>query len=177
MSQTLSEITGAEVVLKFENHQFTGSFKDRGALVKLLTLTPNQRSAGVIAMSAGNHAQAVAYHSERLGISAKDTGNGMDEDGVAGLSAAVHIEALRQYRVAVGCRTRKIVMQLQPQDLKVKVEPSRLAQVRDQGAIIEAASGLLDYWRRRDIAGLLLMPATRHNLVHLNEALQLKTRR
>lgn len=69
-SQTLSEITGAEVVLKFENHQFTGSFKDRGALVKLLTLTPNQRSAGVIAMSAGNHAQAVAYHSERLGISA-----------------------------------------------------------------------------------------------------------
>ncbi len=70
LSQTLSEITGAEVVLKFENHQFTGSFKDRGALVKLLTLTPNQRSAGVIAMSAGNHAQAVAYHSERLGISA-----------------------------------------------------------------------------------------------------------
>jgi len=69
-SQTLSEITGAEVVLKFENHQFTGSFKDRGALVKLLTLTPNQRSAGVIAMSAGNHAQAVAYHSERLGFSA-----------------------------------------------------------------------------------------------------------
>ena len=70
LSQTLSEITGAEVVLKFENHQFTGSFKDRGALVKLLTLTPNQRNAGVIAMSAGNHAQAVAYHSERLGISA-----------------------------------------------------------------------------------------------------------
>ena len=69
-SQTLSEITGSEVVLKFENHQFTGSFKDRGALVKLLTLTPNQRSAGVIAMSAGNHAQAVAYHSEKLGISA-----------------------------------------------------------------------------------------------------------
>jgi threonine dehydratase len=69
-SQTLSEITGAEVILKFENHQFTASFKDRGALVKLLSLTPDQRKAGVIAMSAGNHAQAVAYHSRRLDIPA-----------------------------------------------------------------------------------------------------------
>ncbi len=69
-SQTLSEITGAEVILKFENHQFTASFKDRGALVKLLSLTPEQRIGGVIAMSAGNHAQAVAYHARRLNIPA-----------------------------------------------------------------------------------------------------------
>jgi threonine dehydratase len=69
-SQTLSEITGAEVILKFENHQFTASFKDRGALVKLLSLTPEQRIDGVIAMSAGNHAQAVAYHARRLNIPA-----------------------------------------------------------------------------------------------------------
>ncbi|MCH9018745.1 MAG: threonine ammonia-lyase [Proteobacteria bacterium] len=69
-SRTLSEITGAEVVLKFENLQFTGSFKDRGALVKLKSLTPGEMAAGVIAMSAGNHAQAVAYHAQRLGIAA-----------------------------------------------------------------------------------------------------------
>ena len=69
-SYTLSEITGAEVILKFENHQFTASFKDRGALVKLLSLSPEQREAGVVAMSAGNHAQAVAYHAQRLGVSA-----------------------------------------------------------------------------------------------------------
>ena len=69
-SQTLSEITGAEVILKFENHQFTASFKDRGALFKLLSLNPEQSKAGVIAMSAGNHAQAVAYHAKRLGIPA-----------------------------------------------------------------------------------------------------------
>ena len=67
-SRTLSEITGAEVVLKFENLQYTGSFKDRGALVKLKSLTPDEQAAGVIAMSAGNHAQAVAYHALRLGI-------------------------------------------------------------------------------------------------------------
>ena len=69
-SRTLSEITGAEVVLKFENLQYTGSFKDRGALVKLKSLTPDEQAAGVIAMSAGNHAQAVAYHAQRLGIAA-----------------------------------------------------------------------------------------------------------
>ncbi len=69
-SRTLSEITGAQVYLKFENHQFTASFKERGALVKLLSLTPDQRDRGVIAASAGNHAQGVAYHARRLGIPA-----------------------------------------------------------------------------------------------------------
>src|SRR5688500_7545195 len=67
-SRTLSEITGAEVWLKFENHQFTSSFKERGALNKLTSLTPEQRKKGVIACSAGNHAQGVAYHATRLGI-------------------------------------------------------------------------------------------------------------
>lgn len=69
-SRTLSEITGAEVYLKFENHQFTASFKERGALNKLMSLTPAQRAKGVIACSAGNHAQGVAYHAHRLGIPA-----------------------------------------------------------------------------------------------------------
>ena len=69
-SRTLSEITGAEVWLKFENLQYTGSFKDRGALVKLASLDDAEKAAGVIAMSAGNHAQAVAYHCQRLGIAA-----------------------------------------------------------------------------------------------------------
>jgi len=69
-SRTISEKTGAEVWLKHENLQFTASFKERGALTKLLSLDAAARSAGVIAMSAGNHAQAVAYHAQRLGIPA-----------------------------------------------------------------------------------------------------------
>ncbi len=69
-SQTLSEITGARVFVKFENLQFTASFKERGALNKLLLLSVDQRSVGVVAMSAGNHAQGVAYHAARLGIPA-----------------------------------------------------------------------------------------------------------
>ena len=65
-SQTLSDITGAQVFLKFENLQFTASFKERGACNKLAQLTEAQAAAGVIAMSAGNHAQGVAYHAQRL---------------------------------------------------------------------------------------------------------------
>lgn len=114
---------------------------------------------------------------EQIKITVYDTGNAMDEKGVADLSNAIDIEALRAYRLAVGRRTREIVKQLQPEELKQKVEPSRLQQVRDEGAVVEAASGIVDYWGKRNTAGLLLMPATRHNLVHLNEALQLKRRR
>ena len=70
VSKTLSEIIGAEVWLKFENLQFTAAYKERGALNKLLQLSPEERARGVIAASAGNHAQAVAYHAKRLGIPA-----------------------------------------------------------------------------------------------------------
>ena len=69
-SVTLSAITGAEIYLKFENQQFTASFKERGALVKLCHLDAAQRKRGVIAMSAGNHAQGVAHHATRMGIPA-----------------------------------------------------------------------------------------------------------
>jgi threonine dehydratase len=70
VSRTLSEVIGAEVWLKFENLQFTAAYKERGALNKLLQLSPEERARGVIAASAGNHAQAVAYHAKRLGIPA-----------------------------------------------------------------------------------------------------------
>ncbi|MEO6379469.1 MAG: threonine ammonia-lyase [Caulobacteraceae bacterium] len=67
-SRTLSQITGAEVWVKFENLQFTAAYKERGALNKLLQLTAEERRRGVIAASAGNHSQGLAYHASRLGI-------------------------------------------------------------------------------------------------------------
>jgi threonine dehydratase len=69
-SRTLSQITGAQVFLKFENLQFTASFKERGALNRLASLTDEQRRRGVIAVSAGNHAQGVAYHAQKMGVPA-----------------------------------------------------------------------------------------------------------
>jgi threonine dehydratase len=69
-SRTFGQMFGCEIWLKFENLQFTASFKERGALNRLTALTPEERARGVIAMSAGNHAQGVAYHAQRLGIPA-----------------------------------------------------------------------------------------------------------
>src|SRR5947209_501177 len=69
-SRTISQIAGAQVFLKFENLQFTASFKERGACNKLAQLSDEQRTRGVVAMSAGNHAQGVAYHAQRLGLRA-----------------------------------------------------------------------------------------------------------
>jgi len=70
LSRTLSDIFGAEIWLKFENLQFTASFKERGALNRMLTLSDGERAKGVIAVSAGNHAQGVAYHAQRMGVPA-----------------------------------------------------------------------------------------------------------
>ncbi len=69
-SRTLSQIAGCQIHLKFENLQYTASFKERGACNKLSQLTPAERARGVVAMSAGNHAQGVAYHAQRLGLRA-----------------------------------------------------------------------------------------------------------
>src|ERR1700682_3757321 len=71
LSATFSQLTGNSVYLKLDNLQRTGAFKERGALNKLLTLTEEERSRGVIAASAGNHAQGLAYHAGRHGIRAQ----------------------------------------------------------------------------------------------------------
>jgi threonine dehydratase len=68
ISETLSKLTGATVYLKFENHQFTAAYKERGALNRLLLLDAEARAKGVVAASAGNHAQGLAYHGKRLGV-------------------------------------------------------------------------------------------------------------
>lgn len=70
LSETLSERTGATVYVKLENMQFTGAYKERGALNRLLQMAPEERARGVVAASAGNHAQALAYHARRLGVPA-----------------------------------------------------------------------------------------------------------
>ena len=111
---------------------------------------------------------------ERLKVTVRHTGNAMSPQAVAELSDALDLEALRAYRLAVGRRTRQVVTQLSPEALKQKVNPSRLQRLMDEGAVVEAAHGLIDYWGGLNIAGLLLMPPTRHNFIHLNEALKVK---
>jgi len=114
---------------------------------------------------------------KRMKVAGRDTGNGMDAAAAAELSNAIDIGALRSYRVAVGRRTQEIVQQLRPEQLHEKVETSRLERVMAEGAVLETEQGLIDYWGKRTVAGLLLMPPTRHNMVHLNEAWQLRQQR
>lgn len=113
----------------------------------------------------------------RLNVSARHTGNGMTDAEVAALSAALNMEALRAYRIAVGRRTRQIVWALQPEEMGQKVRPNRIQQIWQQQAMLDKAEGIVAYWSRRTVAGLLLMPPTRHNFVHLNEAMRVKRRR
>jgi hemolysin-activating ACP:hemolysin acyltransferase len=106
-----------------------------------------------------------------------DCGNEMDAAATEHLSEQINLQALRAYRLAVGRRTQEIVAALRPDDLKQKVNPNRIQRVMDEGAITAASQGIADYWSKRDFAGLLLMPASRHILVHLNEMLALKKRK
>jgi len=110
----------------------------------------------------------------RMKITARDSGNDMSTKELGQLSQSIDLKALRSYRLAVGRQTRQIAASLQAQDLQRKVDPQRLQTVWDQGAVDIKASAIVDYWSKRSIAGLLLMPATRHMLVHLNEANRLK---
>jgi hypothetical protein len=100
----------------------------------------------------------------------------MDDKSVANLSAQADIDALRAYRQSVGRRTREIVKKLKPEELKQKPDSSRFQRVMDEGALLPQAIEILNYWSSRSIAGLLLMPPTRHNFLHLNEALRIKQR-
>lgn len=111
---------------------------------------------------------------KQMGVTVCDTGNAMSQAAITDFSNTINIEALRNYRTAVGRRTQEIVKQLQLADLKRKIEPAHIRQVMREEAVVEAARGIADYWGKRNVAGLLLMPATRHNLIHLNEALQIK---
>ena len=111
----------------------------------------------------------------RLNITIQHSGNVvMDDAEVTELSQTIDIDALKSYRLAVGRSTREAVRSLQAEEFKQKVDPTRLQELLDNGSVIAEASDLLDYWGNLTKAGLLLMPPTRHNFIHLNEALKVK---
>jgi DinB superfamily len=110
----------------------------------------------------------------RLGTVFGDTGNALNKADIKLLSDSINITELLGYRIAVGRRTREIVKNLQPDEFTQQVDPKRLEKVQLEGAIQESTLWLTDYWGKKTIAGLLLMPPTRHNFVHLNEAARIK---
>lgn len=111
---------------------------------------------------------------EKLNLTERHTGNLMMPEEITALSQAVSVPALRDYRIAVGLRTQEMIASLTADRLKERVRAEDIETVRARQAVLPEAEELLDYWGKRTIAGLLLMPATRHNMVHINEALRIK---
>lgn len=113
---------------------------------------------------------------QKLNVIVTDTGNAMSNDEIISLSSAIDVKELRNYRVAVGRKTREIIINLNPEDLKRKIEPVRLQRVLNEGGVldVEDSRWLLDFWSRKNVGGILLMPITRHQVVHINDSLKLK---
>jgi len=106
---------------------------------------------------------------QRLEIDRVSVGNEMSDVEIAELSAAINVKALLDYRLAVGKRTRSVVRRLKADILWQRPAPDRLQRLFDEGAVIDQTMWLRDYWGGQPAANLLLMPASRHCLVHLNE--------
>jgi hypothetical protein len=110
----------------------------------------------------------------QLRIKIRHVGCGMSDQDVADLSAQINVEALIEYRVAVGKTTREIVRKLGNDDFYGKSEPSRIQRIWSEGAMLPEGQSIVDYWAGRTVAGLLLMPPTRHCFLHLNEARRIR---
>jgi len=111
---------------------------------------------------------------KQLHIDYVHSGNEMTEDEIADLSAQIDIPSLLRYRLAVGRKTREIITSLQSGEFKRKVETKQIKVLEERCAVKKEAAWLLDYWGKKTVAGLMLMPATRHNFVHLNKSIRIK---
>jgi len=112
---------------------------------------------------------------KKLNVEIVHSANKMSDASVTSLSAKMNIKALKAYRIAVGKRTRQIVRKLKAEDFKKKVDPVRIQKVMKIGAVVPEAMEIIDYWSKKTIAGLMLMPPTRHCILHLNEAERIKS--
>lgn len=113
---------------------------------------------------------------ERINSNIVDTGNALTDNEIMEFSKNIDMQELKNYRIAVGRKTREIIKKLKPQDMKRKFEEYRLEQILNEGAVanVEGARWLIDFWGRKNVAGIILMPLTRHQVVHINEALGAK---
>lgn len=113
---------------------------------------------------------------KKMNVKICDTGNAITNEEIIELSSNIDIEELRKYRIEVGRKTREIIQKFQLVDLKRKMEATRLQRILNEGAVlnVERANWLIDFWGKKNVAGILLMPVTRHQIVHINESMRLK---
>lgn len=107
----------------------------------------------------------------RMNSSISDTGNAMSDDEIMNFSKRIDISELLKYRNEVGMRSREIVRNLHPADMKRKILPDATSRVLREGGVTEQTDSiwLLDFWGKKDVSGIILMPLTRHQTLHLND--------
>lgn len=113
---------------------------------------------------------------EKINSNITDTGNAMTEDDIMEFSKNINMEELKKYRIEVGRRTRDIVENLSTEDMKRNFDKHRLQRIVDERAVLDvkASNWLIDFWGRKNVAGIILMPMTRHQVIHINESLSAK---
>lgn len=125
-----------------------------------------------------NHSEQVLSSDwlTRLRIDVTDTGNAMTDDEIMDFSKRINIEELLKYRIAVGMQTQKILSCLKYEDMKRKIERKDTEKILNDGGVLNNPDSiwLLDFWGKKDVAGIILMPITRHQIVHLNDCFNLK---
>ncbi|EKQ55910.1 MULTISPECIES: hypothetical protein [unclassified Clostridium] len=109
----------------------------------------------------------------------KNTGNQLTNEEILEFSKHINIEELKNYRIAVGRKSEEIIKNLQFSDMKRKMEQDGLRRILNEGAVSEDESAiwLIDFWGRKNVSGILLMPLTRHHVVHINESLSAKKKK
>lgn len=105
-----------------------------------------------------------------------DTGNAMTDDQIIDFSKSIDINELKNYRSAVGSRTQHLLRNLTFEDMKRKFEKNSIDRIFEEGGVVEHPDSiwLLDFWGKKDVAGIILMPVTRHQVIHLNDGFHLK---
>ncbi|MGB4661006.1 MAG: DinB family protein [Mobilitalea sp.] len=113
---------------------------------------------------------------QQMNISISDTGNAMNDREIMEFSKQICTEELLKYRDAVGIRSREIIQNLSPKMMKQGVMPEGIARILQEGGVTKEADSLwlLDFWSKKDIAGIVLMPLTRHQTLHLNDCYKWK---
>jgi hypothetical protein len=112
----------------------------------------------------------------KLNIEIKDTGNAMTYSEIKSFNKAINIKELKDYRFKVGKSTQKIIKAMEFSDVKRKVEKEQLEKIKQNGGVIDDQKSiwLLEFWGRKNILGLINMPITRHQIVHLNDCFKIK---
>lgn len=112
----------------------------------------------------------------KMNVSVNDTGNAMTDDEIMELSRNMNIKVLKEYRKAVGNQSQNIFSKLVFEDMKRKVESKNIEKILKEGGVTEHPDSiwLLDFWGRKNVAGIILMPGTRHQIGHLNDCINLK---